>query len=151
MVTYRTTVKLFGRWPIFPAQKTTVTFEGPSVVHFQIFTPFGEGRLLKTQLPTRPFHVYTEDRWYASRWVPMPLLRVLAWIGKGALEQDRIVWENRLYTDRPRLVKGDGPFGKHRKWFAQFYSENSKGAFVFARLFPLSCGCLNAARLQAGR
>ncbi|CUG87202.1 membrane-associated protein, putative [Bodo saltans] len=106
-------------------QKTRVTFDGPGVVHFDIQTPLGHMWLIKTNLPRRPFDLYSEDAWFAEPRTPRWLVRLVTTIAKGALEQDREVWQNRLFTGKPFLVKGDGPFPQYRKWFDQFYSENS--------------------------
>ncbi len=37
------------------------------------------------------------------------------------LEEDRPVWENKIYIDPPMLCDGDGPIGKFRRWCKQFY------------------------------
>lgn len=39
--------------------------------------------------------------------------------------QDFPIWENKVYVDRPRLAKGDGPVGAYRKWAGQFYSTDN--------------------------
>lgn len=110
----------------FTRQKTTVTFEGPSIVHFHIDSPLGSMHLIKTQLPLEPFRQYTEDRWFAEQRCPRWLIKIVSLIAKGALEQDREVWENKRYHVKPFLVSGDGPWPAHRRWFRQFFSENSK-------------------------
>lgn len=38
----------------------------------------------------------------------------------GFLE-DVEIWENKVYRDRPMLCSDDGPIGKLRRWYAQFY------------------------------
>jgi cholesterol 7-dehydrogenase len=106
-------------------QKTVVTFEGPSIVHFQIETPLGGVHLYKTLLPVEPFKLYTEDRWYVEDKTPRWLAWIVSNVAKGALEQDRTVWQNKTYHSKPHLVKGDGPWPSHRRWWSQFYSENS--------------------------
>jgi hypothetical protein len=35
--------------------------------------------------------------------------------------QDRHVWENKRYVERPALADGDGPIGRYRAWCRQFY------------------------------
>ena len=35
--------------------------------------------------------------------------------------EDIQIWENKLYRDQPGLCSGDGPIGKLRKWYGQFY------------------------------
>jgi 3-ketosteroid 9alpha-monooxygenase subunit A len=39
------------------------------------------------------------------------------------LEQDKPVWENKIYIDPPVLCDGDGPIGLFRRWCKQFYPE----------------------------
>lgn len=34
---------------------------------------------------------------------------------------DLDIWENKRYLDRPRIVSGDGPIGRYRRWVRQFY------------------------------
>jgi phenylpropionate dioxygenase-like ring-hydroxylating dioxygenase large terminal subunit len=37
--------------------------------------------------------------------------------------QDQSVWENKIYRDKPQLCDGDGPIGKMRAWYKQFYAD----------------------------
>jgi nitrite reductase/ring-hydroxylating ferredoxin subunit len=37
-------------------------------------------------------------------------------------ERDFPIWEHKIYIDRPRLAKGDGPLLAFRRWAQQFYS-----------------------------
>jgi hypothetical protein len=39
--------------------------------------------------------------------------------------QDMVVWENKRYLPRPRLVEGDGPIGAFRAFCRQFYPQES--------------------------
>jgi 3-ketosteroid 9alpha-monooxygenase subunit A len=36
--------------------------------------------------------------------------------------QDVPIWENKIYREHPALTPVDGPVGRYRKWFRQFYS-----------------------------
>lgn len=40
-------------------------------------------------------------------------------------ERDVMIWNNKKYISKPMLVKEDSAIQKHRRWFSQFYSENS--------------------------
>lgn len=40
-------------------------------------------------------------------------------------ERDVMIWNNKTYVAKPLLVKEDSAIQKHRRWFSQFYSENS--------------------------
>jgi len=93
--------------------ETNVTFEGPTIVHFRINTPLGVFRQVKTILPVEPFKQYVESRWYVDRSVPRVIAVALATIGARALEQDREVWENKVYHKKPALVRGRPIFGFH--------------------------------------
>ena len=39
------------------------------------------------------------------------------------LEEDKPIWENKVYIDPPLLCDGDGPVGMFRRWCRQFYPE----------------------------
>ncbi|MCZ6830163.1 MAG: Rieske 2Fe-2S domain-containing protein [Gammaproteobacteria bacterium] len=39
------------------------------------------------------------------------------------IEEDSIIWEHKLYREKPMLCDGDGPIAKFRKWYSQFYVE----------------------------
>lgn len=45
----------------------------------------------------------------------------------GFLE-DVQIWENKVYRDTPMLCAGDGPIGKLRRWYAQFFDEQREAA-----------------------
>lgn len=40
--------------------------------------------------------------------------------------QDVAIWENKVWRDRPTLCDGDGTFGALRRWYRQFYTEQSE-------------------------
>lgn len=42
--------------------------------------------------------------------------------------QDIAIWEHKVFRPVPRLVEGDGPLGKLRKWYSQFYQEAAPAA-----------------------
>eukprot|EP00126_Sphaerothecum_destruens_P007659 Sdes_comp19932_c0_seq1m12399 len=105
---------------------TVVTFEGPSIIHFDLKTPLGRLRLIKTVTPVEPFRVHCIDEWYSEKNVPLWYVKLVAKIAAGALLQDKDVWENKTFNTKPLLVRGDGPFPHYRRWFRQFYSEHSE-------------------------
>ena len=41
------------------------------------------------------------------------------------LSEDAPIWEHKIYRDNPVLCDGDGPIAKFRKWYSQFYAEDS--------------------------
>jgi hypothetical protein len=108
------------------AVDTTVIFEGPSIVHFMIDTPLGKMRQVMTILSVEPFKQYVESRWYCEKSVPRLAVQFISYIASNALEQDRQVWENKLWRMKPVMVAGDGPFPAFIRWYGQFYSKGSK-------------------------
>ena len=111
---------------IYKNVKIQVIFEGPSIIHFSLITPFGKARMIKTQLPTEPMHVHVGVKWFAEKNMPFYAVKLLATIAANALEQDRPVWENKIYLPKPTLVKNDGFFNQFHKWYCtEFYSDSS--------------------------
>lgn len=41
------------------------------------------------------------------------------------VERDIMIWNHKTYVPKPLLVKEDHLIKKHRRWYSQFYSENS--------------------------
>ncbi|MCR9184405.1 MAG: Rieske 2Fe-2S domain-containing protein [Halieaceae bacterium] len=41
------------------------------------------------------------------------------------MEEDRIIWRQKQYFEKPLLCDNDGPFAKFRKWYSQFYTTDS--------------------------
>lgn len=39
------------------------------------------------------------------------------------LEQDVVIWEQKIYLPRPMLAASDGPILKYREWYRQFYPD----------------------------
>ena len=37
-----------------------------------------------------------------------------------------MIWNNKCFINKPMLVKEDQLIGKFRRWYKQFYSENSE-------------------------
>ena len=49
------------------------------------------------------------------------------------LEQDIVIWENKIYRMRPAVSKSDGPILRFRKWTRQFYPEGHYEAAIAAQ------------------
>ncbi|CAK8673804.1 unnamed protein product [Clavelina lepadiformis] len=41
------------------------------------------------------------------------------------IERDILMWNNKTYLKKPVLMKEESALAKHRRWYQQFYSENS--------------------------
>jgi 3-ketosteroid 9alpha-monooxygenase subunit A len=42
---------------------------------------------------------------------------------KAGFEDDLHIWEHKVYRDPPVLCDGDGPIGKMRRWYRQFFTQ----------------------------
>jgi 3-ketosteroid 9alpha-monooxygenase subunit A len=45
---------------------------------------------------------------------------------RRGFEDDLEIWEHKVYRDPPLLCDGDGPIGKLRRWYRQFYVPESQ-------------------------
>jgi phenylpropionate dioxygenase-like ring-hydroxylating dioxygenase large terminal subunit len=50
-----------------------------------------------------------------------PFGRALTQATADSAARDVVIWGNKVYRDRPPLVRSDGPIGKLRAWARQFY------------------------------
>jgi len=67
-----------------------------------------------------------QDQWYREGPVPAGFAWVYRQIVRAALDQDRTIWENKLYLPRPIYSSVDGPFGAFRRWFKQFCVDDGR-------------------------
>jgi hypothetical protein len=44
--------------------------------------------------------------------------------GEFGLGADLPIWRDKVFRERPLLVKGDGPIAEFRRWYSQFYEGN---------------------------
>ena len=45
-------------------------------------------------------------------------------VGPFGLGADVPIWRDKVFRERPILVKGDGPVMEFRRWYEQFYDGN---------------------------
>ena len=67
--------------------------------------------------------VGTDPAGASARLLSSVLTRGLGPAFRRDLGQDFPVWEHKVYLERPRLAKGDGPIPAYRRWTEQFYSS----------------------------
>ena len=98
---------------------------GPGIVMFEFSTPVGSFDLIQTVTPVGPLHQHVEHviycPWFIPRWFAKWFLIMMT----SFVEQDIPIWNNKTYLKQPVLVRNDGPIAQFRRWFSQFYSENS--------------------------
>ena len=47
-------------------------------------------------------------------------------VGEHGLGADEPIWRDKVFLERPLLVKGDGPIAEFRRWYEQFYEGNPR-------------------------
>jgi len=107
---------------------TTAAFQGPcAIVHFRFhFEGLGDIMLIQTHLPLEPLSVQVNFKWWADKKVPNWLAWYVTGIWISQVVNDVVVWENKKYLQKPGLSSLDGPVIPLRRWYKQFYSENSR-------------------------
>ncbi len=72
------------------------------------------------------------------------LVRIIARMMQGEITTDTMIWDQKIYLDRPLLNSEDGPIRQFRKWSGGFYGEehtavaNKKAANKSAELEPVA-------------
>lgn len=126
-LTLSVTNKLFGWTVKLLNAKVEALQNGPSMIHLTFKSFLGNGVWVETVVPEGPMSqrltTYVFADWWAPTFIVNAILR-----GMGTqIERDVHLWTNKTYRSKPLLVKSkeDGTIATHRRWFSQFYSENS--------------------------
>lgn len=117
--------KFFPNYPFPQYVRPIVLFSGPGLVYFRFITPLGDILLLKTFQPFDVVKLHVQDRIYADRLIPSFVVRFITTQALHAFLDDVIIWENKSYSFKPLVIREDGPMSKVRRWFSQFYNEDS--------------------------
>ncbi|CAL1541829.1 unnamed protein product [Lymnaea stagnalis] len=104
---------------------------GPGIVFLTFESCFGKGMYLQCVLPQAPLVQKVVHNIYVSKWMPPVFAKFLLWSEAMQVERDIMIWNNKQYEGRPMFVKSkeDTLIAKHRRWYSQFYSENSPRVF----------------------
>ncbi|XP_072310932.1 cholesterol 7-desaturase nvd [Eucyclogobius newberryi] len=99
---------------------------GPGVVFIRFDHRFlGSGVIMHCVTPLEPLlQLVTHTIFYQAS-VPAPVPKFILKSECIQFERDVMVWNNKRYNPSPLLVKEDSAIQRHRRWFSQFYSENS--------------------------
>lgn len=100
---------------------------GPSLVYLKFSTPFGEGVYIHTVTPQEPLLQKLLHQMYFTWYIPAIIPKFYLISEAYMIERDIWIWNHKRYNRNPLLVKSleDTQLQKHRRWYAQFYSENS--------------------------
>uniref|UniRef100_A0A1I7YMA5 cholesterol 7-desaturase n=1 Tax=Steinernema glaseri TaxID=37863 RepID=A0A1I7YMA5_9BILA len=97
---------------------------GPGIVHMMFdFGFLGRGIVMQHVTPEEPVQQRVRFTMYAD--LNDAFAKFFLISEANHFERDIYVWTNKRYLKNPLYAKNDGPIGKHRRWFSQFYSENS--------------------------
>ncbi|XP_075223854.1 cholesterol 7-desaturase nvd [Lycorma delicatula] len=114
---------LFNKFTVI-TMDVTATQIGPSYVELLIKTTFGPMMVLQTVTPIEPMLQRVIHRVYSPPLLS-PYATLLLYGETVMVARDVMVWNHKEYIRRPLLVKEDQTIQLHRRWYNQFYSENS--------------------------
>ncbi|XP_052821551.1 cholesterol 7-desaturase nvd [Octopus bimaculoides] len=100
---------------------------GPAIVYLEFQSIFGKGIYIQSVIPTEPMVQKVVHNIYVSKSVPTLFAKFLLLAEAIQFERDIMIWNNKQYQHKPVFVKSkeDSLMMRHRRWFSQFYSENS--------------------------
>lgn len=97
---------------------------GPGYVELQLDSFWGPMYILQTVTPVGPMLQRVTHHMYSSR-ILGPYAKIVI-IGETFMfQRDIEIWNNKTFTKTPLLVKQDRAITEFRKWYSQFYSDNS--------------------------
>ncbi|KAG8141882.1 hypothetical protein E2320_006542 [Naja naja] len=118
---------LFGKLIPFLDLHVTARQIGPGLVTMDLRQALlGKGLIIQTVIPLEPLLQHVVHQIYYPRNMPSFLAKLVLWAEGVQFERDIMIWNNKRFLSKPLLVKEDGAILKHRRWFSQFYSENSR-------------------------
>nr|QJE50397.1 neverland [Diaphanosoma celebensis] len=117
-------LRLLEKWP-FIVMNVKAEQVGPGLVHLSIDTSLGKCVIIQTVTPVEPLVQRVLHRMYTASSLIAPYAKLILWGEAIMFERDVMVWNHKTYIDRPVLVAEDKTLVKHRRWYQQFYSENS--------------------------
>ncbi|CAA98235.2 Cholesterol 7-desaturase [Caenorhabditis elegans] len=106
------------------SSKLVAEQHGPGIVHMLFdFGIWGKGVVFQTVTPEEALLQRVRFRIFSN--IPWFFVKFFMTVEAMQFERDVFIWSNKKYIKSPLLVKNDGPIQKHRRWFSQFYTENS--------------------------
>lgn len=100
---------------------------GPGLVYLTFDSTFGSGCFLHSLTPTEPLIQRALFQVYFTWYIPSCVGKFYLFSEALQLERDIMIWNNKRYQGKPVFVKSkeDSLVARHRRWYSQFYSENS--------------------------
>ncbi|CAD6207856.1 GSCOCG00010244001-RA-CDS [Cotesia congregata] len=114
---------LFEKWSIIN-MNVKVEQIGPAYVELFLDTTFGPVCILQTVTPLEPLKQRVTHYVY-SPLLLSPYAKIIFWGESFMFERDIAVWNYKKYQKNPKLVKEDHTISSYRKWYSNFYTNNS--------------------------
>ncbi|CAL8121666.1 unnamed protein product [Orchesella dallaii] len=117
-------ISLFNKFPFFHIQ-VDVRQIGPGIVLMKFETIFGRGILIQNVTPLEPLLQRVTHRFYSAPTFIHPLGLLILHGEATQISRDIRIWNRKTFINRPILTKEDKLIKSFRRWYSQFYSENS--------------------------
>ncbi|KAK3605912.1 hypothetical protein CHS0354_017817, partial [Potamilus streckersoni] len=100
---------------------------GPGIAYMEFSTILGKGVFLLSLTPLEPMVQRLVQNIYVSWTYPTVVAKIFMLAEAIQVERDAMIWNNKKYVGKPLFVKSkeDSLISRHRRWYSQFYSENS--------------------------
>lgn len=120
-------LRMFGKTVTPINMDVTASQIGPAIVYLNFDTFFGRGIYIQSITPVEPLVQKLVHNVYIDWKLPTILATFLMVSEAIQVERDIMIWNNKKFVNKPMFVKSkeDSLIAKHRRWFSQFYSENS--------------------------
>ncbi|XP_076139444.1 cholesterol 7-desaturase nvd [Alosa pseudoharengus] len=117
---------VFGRrWPLLDLD-VVARQVGPGIVFLLFDHSFlGHGVIMHCVTPVEPLLQCVSHTIFYQSSIPPLVPKFILRAECIQFERDVMIWNNKTYISKPMLVKEDSAIQKHRRWFSQFYSDNS--------------------------
>lgn len=98
---------------------------GPGVVHIRVQACGFEFLVIQTVTPLKPLQQRLRQDFYVPHWWLLPLAKPFILMEIIQIERDVAIWTNKTYLSAPKLTREEKVISDHRRWYRNFYSENS--------------------------
>ncbi|CAG0901216.1 unnamed protein product [Darwinula stevensoni] len=130
--------------------KGNLDMVGPSLVIMRLSgAAIGDVLIVHSVTPVGPLMQRLIHRVYTSRTWMAPIAKLFLFVEAiNILERDMMVWNNKRFEKNPLLVKEERPIQEFRRWYSQFYSENSP-KFEFSNKLDMQCPSFSCTHVSA--
>ena len=120
------TLVLFG-WKTPYSLDISIQQDGPSSFFTTFWLPIlGNFYVYHAPLPVKPMQQKMQTCVFGKWWVPKFIGKLILKEAGTQIDNERHIWAYKRYVQNPVLVNGDGKVGSFRRFFSQFYCEESK-------------------------